>query len=158
MLKIILLLIFITTNAIASYNKNDAIDFTLASLDGSRFIKASQFKGKQTLLIFFDTACPPCLQKLSYINKNISQFEDKNIVIINLINDLDVKNQIRSFNLDKKIIFLQAPSNPEKFLRRFGNLSGALPYLVLLDKNLRFCTSKINLPSQEDYLNCANPN
>jgi peroxiredoxin len=157
MFKILLtIFIILSTKSIASYQKNDAIDFELANLDSTSFVKASQFKEKQTLLIFFDIACIPCLQKLNYINKNIEQFLDKNIVIINLIDDLEIKQKILNFNLNENIILLQAPKNYAKFLRKFGNLSGALPYLVLLNKDLKFCLSSEKLPSKKEYLSCKN--
>ncbi len=150
---VFLMVFFLNFNSFA-FEAGEKIDFSLAKIDGSRFVSSQEFEGLKTIIIFFDIDCLPCVKKINYINENIDKFYNVNIVVINLIDEKVRKNQIINFELNEKIVFLQAPKNPKIFLRKFGNNSGALPFLALISNNGIFCMNKTEMFSDDDLKKC----
>ena len=128
--------------------------FELARINGSKFISEKDFLGKKTILIFFDLDCPPCVKKLKWMKEANFDFSEINIALINLLDLQEVKQAILAFGLDPKIELLQAPKNPRNFLRKFGNNSGKLPFLVLLSSQGKFCLSKSEIFTKDEIESC----
>ena len=140
-LKILLIIFAAAFSSKTAAAKN--VNFELARIDGSKFVSDKEFLGKKTILIFFDIDCPPCLKKLYSLKEKTPDLEEVNLAIINLSARKEAKSFILNLELDSRIELLQSPTNPRIFLRKFGNNSGALPYLVLMNKDGNFCTSKL---------------
>ncbi len=130
------------------------VDFELARIDGSKFISNKEFFGKKAILIFFDIDCPPCIKKLYALKEKTPDLTQLNIAVINLSVRKEAKIMLFEIGLDERIEVLQSPSNPKFFLRKFGNNSGALPYVVLLNEAGNFCLSKTEMFSDFDLKNC----
>lgn len=154
MLKISLMVFALLLSSQKVAAKDRKIDFELARIDGSKFISNQNFIGKKTALIFFDIDCPPCVKKLNNLKEQTPDLVSLNIVVINLSVRKEAKNFILNLGLDPQIELLQAPSNPRVFLRKFGNNSGALPYLTLLNQDGSFCLAKSEMFSDSDLKKC----
>lgn len=150
-LFIIFAAVFLSQNAAA---KNNKMSFELAKIDGSKFVSDENFLGKKTILIFFDIDCPPCVKKLYSLKEKTPDLTQINVAIINLSARKEAKAMLLELALDKRIEVLQAPSNSKAFLRKFGNNSGALPYLVLLNEVRNFCLSKTEAFTDLEIKNC----
>jgi peroxiredoxin len=130
------------------------VSFELAKIDGSEFVSADDFLGKKSIILFFDPDCAPCVAKLQQLNQNPPNFNKINIIIINLIDQKEIKNKILSWHLNPQFTILQAPKNPAGFLRKFGNFSAKLPFLALLNEKGAICLVKSEIFSAADFKNC----
>lgn len=134
--------------------RGQKIEFELAKIDASDFVSSEEFLGKKLLVLFFDSDCLPCIQKIKDIKKSEFNFDKINIVIINLLEIKSSKKMLLNFDLDPRIYLLQGPSNPKKFLRKFGNLSGSLPFLTLINDDGKICLTQKEMINNDDFLQC----
>lgn len=129
-------------------------EFQLARLDGTKFVSNKDFLGKKTILFFFDIDCPPCIKKLNQLKEKEADFNQVNLAVINLVDQKFIRKSILNLGLNPAMELLQAPSNPRTFLRKFGNNSGQLPFLILLNDQGKICQSSIELFTEKDLQNC----
>ncbi len=153
-LKIFLIIfvqIFLPQKAAAKSNK---INFELATINGGKFVSNKNFLGKKTILIFFDVECPPCIEELNSLKEKPPNLNEFNIVIINLSPLKESKVILAYLGLEPSIEILKAPSNSKAFLRKFGNNSGTLPYIALLNRDGYFCLAKSQMFNDQELKNC----
>ena len=60
-----------------------APDFKLSTIDG-KTVQLSDFRGKQVLLNFWATWCPPCRAEMPHMVKFYNDYKDKNVVILSV--------------------------------------------------------------------------
>ncbi len=67
---------------------NKAPDFTADDTDGNK-VSLSDYRGKVTLLDFWATWCPPCIQEMPHVKKAYETFKDKGFDILAVSLDRD---------------------------------------------------------------------
>lgn len=112
----------------------------LAKLDGTAFIRLSDFSGKLVVLNFWRSDCPPCVAETPVLSAFAKAYPEVRVIGI----ATEEHSRARRFVNLHRIDFMQlkAPAQSDGLLRRFGNTSGALPYTVVLDMQHRNCQSK----------------
>jgi thiol-disulfide isomerase/thioredoxin len=117
------------------------MDLELARLDGTAFVRLSDFAGKVVVLNFWRSDCPPCVAEMPLL----SGFSQANAEIPVIGIATEEASRAQRFVERHRIAYLQlsAPAQSAGLLRRFGNASGALPYTVVLDTQHRICASQV---------------
>ena len=109
-------------------------DFRLGSSTGE-FVSASDFDGKTLLINFWATWCAPCLEEMPMLMELQAEYGAAGLQVIGIALD-DVQN-VRDFvaRLGIEYPILVGEVDVIDTGRDYGNLTGLLPYSVLMDKN-----------------------
>ncbi|HTZ20415.1 MAG TPA: TlpA disulfide reductase family protein [Opitutaceae bacterium] len=106
-----------------------AWDFTLPTLAGDRFVRASRLAGP-VLVNFWGSQCPPCIEELPRLQAFAGDHRNWTVLLV----CTDPPQEARVF-LDRHhitLIALRAGTNVIGLLRAAGDARGALPFTVLL--------------------------
>jgi thiol-disulfide isomerase/thioredoxin len=114
------------------------IDATFVTLDGAAFVKTASWRGKPTLVAFWDQYCAPCLGELQRLPMLVGNIPDWRIATVALGEVNGARRQLRKTPIKIGLI-LAASTEAAPLLRRFGNNSGALPYTVALSAEGKLC-------------------
>lgn len=119
-----------------------ALDFELS--DGQSFVRLSELQPMPTLVNFWHADCAPCLRELPLL-MDLAQRGRVRVVLVALHKP---ERQARLpagtlATMSPAALHLQAPSEPRGLLRRFGNLSGGLPYSAWLRPDRQLCASRL---------------
>ena len=125
----------------AAATPGDTMRLELARLDGSAFVRLSDFNGKVVMLNFWRSDCPPCVAEMPVL----SEFSKAHLEVPVIGIATEEASHARRFVERHRIAYLQlsAPAQSDGLLRRFGNATGALPYTVVLNAQHRICLSKV---------------
>lgn len=120
------------------------MDFELAALDGSQFVRLSshaKLAGHPVLINFWSSECPPCIREMPLLDAQArlpSQIAFIGIAVDDRQHALQlVRRQALSY------LQLAAPSQPAALLTRFGDRLHGLPYTVMLDASHRICAAHL---------------
>lgn len=116
------------------------LDFELPTLDGQRFFRLSEVRGKALVINFWDTECPPCIREMPLLEQAARAHPEAVFIGVTL----SPKQQASDFLEGTGITYLQllAPTEPKGLLKRFGNPIGALPHTVVLGSDRALCEIK----------------
>jgi len=108
-------------------------DYTLGSDTGER-ISASNFDGRVVLVNFWATWCKPCREEMPMLVRLHHEYQGKDFQIVGIA--LDDVQQARDFAAELGIDYpiLVGSTDVMAVVRLYGNLSGVLPYSVLIDR------------------------
>ncbi|HVZ44501.1 MAG TPA: TlpA disulfide reductase family protein [Ramlibacter sp.] len=125
----------------AAHAAEAPVAMELPQLDGSRFVRLSEFEGKAMLLNFWGSECPPCLVEMPTLFAMAARHE--NVQFLGIA--VDQRQDAVRFLAGRGPTYpqLAAPVRPEVLLRRLGNPKGALPYTLVLDRSHRACRSHV---------------
>lgn len=109
-------------------------DYTLGSGSGER-ISAGDFDGQVVLVNFWATWCKPCREEMPMLVELHHEYQDKAFQIVGIA--LDDVQQARDFAAELGIDYpiLVGTTDVMGVVRLYGNLSGVLPYSVLIDRD-----------------------
>ena len=123
-----------TAMASASLQAGPArFEMALPLLDGSGFLRlgADEAKGQRaTVINFWDTQCPPCLEELPMLDQLSQAWKGVLWVGVSL-SAVDASRRYLQAH-PVRYVQLKATQDARAMLRRAGNTSGALPYTLLL--------------------------
>ncbi len=108
-------------------------DFELLDID-SKTVHSDDFLGQIILYNFWASWCAPCIEEMPMLQEFHSDYSTKGFQVVGIaIDDLD---NVRSFASELNISYplLHGTEKTMGLNREFGNISGALPYSVLVDK------------------------
>ena len=107
-------------------------DFKLGSQTGA-FVTAEDFSGKTVLFNFWATWCAPCVEEMPMLVELQSQYGDEGLQVVGIaLDDVQkVRDFVEAFGITYPI--LVGSADVMETNQRYGNLSGALPYSVLVD-------------------------
>ena len=106
-----------------------APDFTVADIDGKTFT-LSQQKGKDVIVVFWATWCPPCKEEIPHLIKLRNTYDANNLVIIAISDEsMDVLRSFRQANGPNYII---APA--ENLPPPYNQVTG-IPTTFFIDRN-----------------------
>jgi len=109
-------------------------DFTIGS-DTGEWVSADQFDGKLTLLNFWATWCAPCRKEMPMLIDLYDELSGQGFEVVGVAMD-DVQ-QARDFagEIGVNYPILVGSTDVMVMVQSYGNLSGVLPYSVLIDQD-----------------------
>ncbi|WP_417071256.1 TlpA family protein disulfide reductase [Niveibacterium terrae] len=118
-----------------------APSFELRQIDGSGFVRLTDFVDRPVLLNFWGSECPPCARELPLLFAQARSHPDLQFFGI----AVDDRANASRFLMRQTPTYPQliAGPQPEVLMRRFGNRIGALPYTVVLNRQHRICASHV---------------
>ena len=119
-----------------------AVQLELPNIDGSRFVRMSDFVERPLLLNFWSSDCPPCLQEMPFLQQAAQR--NPRVQFLGIAAQ-DAATARRFLVRQPPMPYLQllAPQDSSGLLRRFGNAHGALPYTVLLNAQHQICQTRV---------------
>ncbi len=108
-------------------------DFRLSDTDG-KFVGPQDFAGKTMLINFWATWCIPCREEMPMLMELQDEFGLAGLQVVGIA--LDDVQSVRDFiqNLGISYTVLVGEADVMDTSRAYGNLSGMLPYSVLVDR------------------------
>lgn len=106
-----------------------AWDFTLATLDGDRFVQASGLPGP-VLVNFWGDECPPCVAELPRLQAFARRQPGWTLLLV----ATDAPQEARAYLKERGITLVGLKGGPDVavLMRSAGNRSGGLPFTVVL--------------------------
>lgn len=104
----------------------------------------SQIRGeKLTVLNFWATWCPPCVEEMPELSRVHAELEGQGVKTIGLA--VDSPSAVAQFALDKPVSYplVVIGAAGTSLAERLGNAAGALPYTVLVDAEGRVLEQKL---------------
>jgi len=108
-------------------------DYTLAREDGA-WVSASDFDGRVVLVNFWATWCQPCRAEMPMLVALQSENDPADFQVVGIA--LDEVQQARDFARELGVDYpvLVGTTDVMAVVRVYGNVSGVLPYSVLIDR------------------------
>jgi len=108
-------------------------DYTLGSSGGER-VSAADFDGKVVLANFWATWCAPCRKEMPMLVQLHKAYVAQGLEVVGIA--MDEVEQARKFAADLGVDYpiLVGTTDVMATAREYGNLSGVLPYTVLIDR------------------------
>lgn len=125
-----------TENAGMSVSASTAPLWNASFVDGSgKPQDIKQWKGKVLIVNFWATWCPPCRDEMPELSLLNSQYQAKNLQVIGISTDDAAK--ITEFAASNKMSYplLAGDMEASNLADGLGNMRGALPFTVLLDRD-----------------------
>jgi thiol-disulfide isomerase/thioredoxin len=119
----------------------DRMEFELATLSGSDFVKLDDFVNRAILINVWRTECPPCVKETPLLNAQSQIYTSVQFLGIGTDDRISSLRFANRFHVHYPQ--LQAPKDPSGLLRRLGDLHGALPFTLVLDTEHRICASRL---------------
>jgi thiol-disulfide isomerase/thioredoxin len=128
-------------------NAGDSLDFSLS--DGQKQVRLSELPAQITLVSFWRSDCPPCVNELPVL---AGVADEGNVRVISIALEPFEKDSGTEHHEhllhNTPVIALNAPSNPRQLLATFGNRRGFVPFSVILNENREVCFTKAGEVSQ----------
>lgn len=134
----------------ASSQRSDVIgaplDFTLPTLDGTRFVKASAIGGP-LLVNFWGTDCAPCIEELPRLEAFAKAHPNWTVLLVSTDTPAKAREFVQQHDLHLTV--LRPGANVEALMRKGGNPHAALPFTVALREG-RICDLKLGDVGPDD--------
>ncbi|MBK3517145.1 peroxiredoxin family protein [Carboxylicivirga marina] len=106
-----------------------APSFTVVTPDGE--MTTADFKGKVVLLNFFATWCPPCIQELPVLEKEVwNQFKDNEDFVLLVIGREHTPEELKKFAKEKGFDLPFCPDEERKIFSQFATQSIPRNYII----------------------------
>jgi outer membrane receptor for ferrienterochelin and colicins len=123
-----------------------AWDFTLPSLDGSRFVKASSFTGP-VLVNFWGRDCPPCVAELPRLQAFAQAHPQWTVLLVSTDSPAITREFVQQHSITLPV--LRPGANVTALMRSAGNRSGGLPFTVVV-YDARICDRQSGMLQDSD--------
>lgn len=121
-------------------------DFSLPTLDGSRFVQAQALRGP-VLVNFWGRDCPPCIAELPRLEAFAKANPQWTVWLVSTDAPAVAAEFVRRIDLKAQV--LRPGSNVVALMRRAGNRHGALPFSVGLREG-RICRTQLGEIHESD--------
>lgn len=117
----------------------------------------SEWKGKVLIINFWATWCPPCRQEMPEFVRLQEEYGDKGLQFVGIaIEEKDpVEKFARSLGVNYPILIDEA--NGVELSVQMGNIIGALPYSVVVDRSGKIVYTHPGLFLREQVLEIVSP-
>lgn len=115
------------------------LDFTLPSLDGTRFVKGSAIGGP-VLVNFWGTDCAPCVEELPRLEAFAKAHPHWTVLLVSTDTPAKAREFLQQHGV--QLTVLRPGANVEALMRKGGNPHAALPFTVALREG-RICDLKL---------------
>jgi outer membrane receptor for ferrienterochelin and colicins len=130
-------------------------DFTLPTLDGSRFVQASALKGP-VLVNFWGRDCAPCITELPRLQAFANTNPQWRVLLVSTDTPADASAFVQRHGV--QLMVLRPGTNVGALMRSAGNHSGGLPFTVALrsdGQEARLCNTHLGELTQTDLARLA---
>jgi peroxiredoxin len=109
-------------------------DYTLGSSEG-QWVSARDFDGRVVLVNFWATWCLPCREEMPMLARLYTTHAPRGLEVVGIA--LDDVQPARDFAAELNIRYpvLVGSTDVMAVVRQYGNVSGVLPYSVLIDRD-----------------------
>jgi thiol-disulfide isomerase/thioredoxin len=112
-------------------NPNNDFDFNLPDLEGGMH-SMEDLSGQITVLNFWATWCPPCLEEVPKLNDLYKRYKDKGVQVVGIALDKDSLDLVQPFVKENNISYRILLGNQE-VLAGLRNFQG-VPTTIILDQ------------------------
>ncbi|MFM1879871.1 MAG: Thiol-disulfide isomerase and thioredoxin [Pseudomonadota bacterium] len=129
-------------------------DLSFPDTEG-RPVALSTYRGSYTLVNFWATWCPPCIEEMPELSTFHDKWSSKGINVLGLA--VDSPSNVREFLEDKRFSYplLITGAAGTELARRLGSSIDALPYTALVDPEGRVVQQKMGRIYEEELMKWA---
>lgn len=128
-----------------------AWDFSLPSLDGSRFVRLSALNGP-VLVNFWSRDCPPCVTELPRLQRFADAHPAWTVLLVSTDTPAAATEFVQRYGV--RLPVLRPGGNVVALMRAAGNRGGALPFTVAT-RLARICEGQLGALSGADLRRIA---
>ena len=115
---------------------------TFNDLDG-RPEAMSRWQGQLVVVNFWATWCPPCVEEMPDLQRVHDEYKGRGVTVVGL--GIDSPSALKRFRDEHGLTLplYAAGAAGNDLGRALGNLAGALPYTILIDRNGRIVQARL---------------
>ena len=129
----ILLIAFVAVLLFLSLQTNSVKNLNLITISGEK-ITSQQLLGKITLINFWATDCPGCINEMPGLIETYNQYKDQGLEVIAVAMYYDPPSRVISFTKNNNLPFPVVLDTKKEIISKFNNVK-LTPTSIILDKN-----------------------
>ena len=129
----IFLIAFVAVLLFLSLQTNSVKNLNLITISGEK-ITSQQLLGKITLINFWATDCPGCINEMPGLIETYNQYKDKGLEVIAVAMYYDPPSRVISFTKNNNLPFPVVLDTKKEIISKFNNVK-LTPTSIILDKN-----------------------
>lgn len=133
------------------FNKNE-LSLPLLSNDKGKKTEVLDYKFNKHLVIFWASWCGPCRQEIPTLKKMYFNYKN-DIEFVSISTDsknISWKKALEQENMPWKQLIVNENSNEYETIEIFFQLSSSIPYIVLVDNNMKVLKSHVGLMTENE--------
>ena len=129
----IFLIAFVAILLFLSLQTNSVKNLNLITISGEK-ITSQQLLGKITLINFWATDCPGCINEMPGLIETYNQYKDQGLEVIAVAMYYDPPSRVISFTKNNNLPFPVVLDTKKEIISKFNNVK-LTPTSIILDKN-----------------------
>ena len=129
----ILLITFVAVLLFLSLQTTSVKNLNLTTIGGEK-ITSQQLLGKITLINFWATDCPGCINEMPGLIETYNQYKDQGLEVIAVAMYYDPPSRVISFTKNNNLPFHVVLDTNKEIISKFDNVK-LTPTSIILDKN-----------------------
>ena len=129
----VFLIAFVTILLFLSLQTNSVKNLNLITINGEK-ITSQQLLGKITLINFWATDCPGCINEMPGLIETYNQYKDQGLEVIAVAMYYDPPSRVISFTKNNNLPFPVVLDTNKEIINKFNNVK-LTPTSIILDKN-----------------------
>jgi peroxiredoxin len=129
----IFLIAFVAVLLFLSLQTNSVKNLNLITISGEK-ITSQQLLGKITLINFWATDCPGCINEMPGLIETYNQYKDQGLEVIAVAMYYDPPSRVISFTKNNNLPFPVVLDTNKEIIGKFNNVK-LTPTSIILDKN-----------------------
>jgi len=129
----IFVIAFVAVLLFLSLQTNSVKNLNLITINGEK-ITSQQLLGKITLINFWATDCPGCINEMPGLIETYNQYKDQGLEVIAVAMYYDPPSRVISFTKNNNLPFPVVLDTNKEIINKFNNVK-LTPTSIILDKN-----------------------
>ena len=129
----VFLIAFVAILLFLSLQTNSVKNLNLITINGEK-ITSQQLLGKITLINFWATDCPGCINEMPGLIETYNQYKDQGLEVIAVAMYYDPPSRVISFTKNNNLPFPVVLDTNKEIISKFNNVK-LTPTSIILDKN-----------------------
>ena len=129
----VFLIAFVAILLFLSLQTNSVKNLNLITISGEK-ITSQQLLGKITLINFWATDCPGCINEMPGLIETYNQYKDQGLEVIAVAMYYDPPSRVISFTKNNNLPFPVVLDTNKEIINKFNNVK-LTPTSIILDKN-----------------------